>query len=91
MCRGRLVELAPKEMLFKNPHHPYTKTLLASVPFPDLDHPLDFSAVRSDLMTDPSGWPEPFDVREAKDASLIDIGGGHYVRAHHHPDTVVPV
>jgi len=90
MCRGRLVELAPKEMLFKNPRHPYTKTLLASVPFPDLDHPLDFSAVCSDLMTDPSGWPEPFDVREAKDASLIDLGGGHYVRAHHHPDTAVP-
>ncbi len=90
MCRGRLVELAPKALLFKNPRHPYTKALLASVPFPDLDHPLDFSAVRESAMTDPTGWPEPYDVRDAVDASMFDLGGGHYVRAHHHPDQAVP-
>jgi peptide/nickel transport system ATP-binding protein len=89
MCRGRLVELAPKELLFKQPRHPYTKALLASVPFPDLNHPLDFSAVRNDSMTDPDGWPEPYDVRESHNGSLIDLGGGHFVRAHHHPDQLV--
>jgi len=88
MCRGRLVEVAPRELLFKTPRHPYTKALLASVPFPDLDHPLDLSTVCENAMTEPSKWPEPFDVREATDASLIDLGEGHYVRAHHHPDTV---
>jgi len=91
MCRGSLVEIAPRELLFKNPRHPYTKALLASVPFPDLDHPLDLSSVCEGSMTEPSVWPEPYDVREATDASLIDLGEGHYVRAHHHPDMTVMV
>lgn len=82
MCRGRLVELAPRELLFKAPQHPYTKALLDSVPFPDPAHPLDFAAVRDTAMTHPDNWPSPYDVRDATDASLIDIGGGHFVRAH---------
>lgn len=82
MCRGRLVELAPRSLLFKAPQHPYTKALLDSVPFPDPAHPLNFDAVRESAMTDPDNWPAPYDVRDAQDASLIDIGGGHFVRAH---------
>ena len=35
MCRGRLVELAESEELFRNPLHPYTKSLLSAVPIPD--------------------------------------------------------
>jgi oligopeptide/dipeptide ABC transporter ATP-binding protein len=35
MYLGRLVELAPRDALFANPRHPYTRALLAAVPEPD--------------------------------------------------------
>ncbi len=35
MQRGRLVEVAETEKLFRDPQHPYTRTLLSSMPVPD--------------------------------------------------------
>src|SRR6202023_1215326 len=34
MCAGRIVELAPRGVLFRNPTHRYTPALLAAVPAP---------------------------------------------------------
>ncbi len=34
MCKGRIVEIAPREIILRDPVHPYTKSLLAAVPFP---------------------------------------------------------
>jgi oligopeptide transport system ATP-binding protein len=33
--KGRIVELAETEKLFKNPLHPYTRALLSAIPLPD--------------------------------------------------------
>ena len=35
MYFGKIVELADADDLFENPCHPYTKSLLSAIPFPD--------------------------------------------------------
>ncbi len=82
MCRGHLVEIAPRELLFRQPQHPYTKALLASAPSPDLDHPLDFSSACHGVMTEPANWPEPYAARSGERPEFVDLGNGHFVRAH---------
>ena len=81
MCAGRLVEVAPREVLFGNPVHPYTRALLAAVPRVDHRRRLDLSALMEGRVSDPAQWPPPF--RAAGDArpNLQDLGEGHFVRA----------
>ena len=81
MCKGRLVELAPRELLFSNPVHPYTKALVAAVPYPDLNRRLDLSLLMEGRASDPSAWPRPFTIDDQAQPALIDLGGGHCVRA----------
>ncbi len=85
MCFGRIVEEAGREALFRNPVHPYTRTLLAAVPFPDPERRLDFSAVMDGRASTPEAWPAPFTDDGAMRPHLLDLGGGHFVRAHELP------
>jgi peptide/nickel transport system ATP-binding protein len=82
MCGGRIVELAPRETLMKRPVHPYTRSLLAAVPFPDLDRPLDFKTLHASGASDTSAWSPQFREDGDEDAlSPTDLGGGHVVLA----------
>jgi peptide/nickel transport system ATP-binding protein len=81
MCRGRLVELAPRELLFKRPVHPYTRALLAAVPDPDPDRRLDLGALMEGRASRPDAWPLPFRLDGTAPAELIALGDGHHVRA----------
>jgi peptide/nickel transport system ATP-binding protein len=81
MCGGYLVEMAPRELLFQNPVHPYTQALLAAVPRPDPTRKLDLGALMEGKVSQPSAWERPFGVTANERPDLLDLGGGHYVRA----------
>jgi peptide/nickel transport system ATP-binding protein len=80
MCRGQLVEIAPREQLFANPVHPYTRALLSAVPHPELSQPLDFSAITDGAASEPSLWQAPFTVDDETAMVLLPLGDGHFVR-----------
>jgi peptide/nickel transport system ATP-binding protein len=80
MCRGRIVEIAPREVLFHEPMHPYTLGLLAAVPYPDLDRKLDLGAVLDGAARRPDEWRAPFAWTPQSAGELIDVGNRHRVR-----------
>ncbi len=80
MWRGRLVEIAPCETLMAAPVHPYTRALLAAVPQPDPDVPLDIAAARRPAEEAEMDWPDAFREAPGVTTALTDLGGGHLVR-----------
>jgi peptide/nickel transport system ATP-binding protein len=85
MCAGQVVEEAPRHLLFTNPIHPYTRALLAAVPFPDPRRKLDLDALMDGRASIPAAWPPPFDMRDGCPPGMIEVGADHRVRAHTHP------
>jgi oligopeptide transport system ATP-binding protein len=88
MYLGRIVEIADKTELFKNPRHPYTQALLASVPVADPKQKRLTPLVDGDVpspVNPPSGCAFHTRCRYAIDRCkverplLIDAGAGHQV------------
>jgi peptide/nickel transport system ATP-binding protein len=90
MCAGRLVELAPREALFDNPLHPYTRTLMAAVPYPDPDRPLDFAEIGASRQSVPAEWPEPFAPHGDRDPPMVEVSPGHFLRTFSAPEFARP-
>lgn len=67
MYKGKIVEIAPAQMLFNNPLHPYTKLLLSAIPKPDPD-------------TEKSKtFSSNTEIKLDKTAQLKEIESGHFV------------
>ncbi len=82
MCGGRIVEIAPREIILRNPVHPYTRGLLAAVPFPDLDRPLDFETLQASGASDQRAWGAQFSSDGSGEGlAPADLGEGHLVLA----------
>ena len=85
MCAGRLVEVAPRERLFRNPVHPYTRALLGAVPRTDPTARLDLGALMEGRVSNPEDWPEPFTDCPGLTPELVEIAPGHSVRTSGEP------
>ncbi|HMF67476.1 MAG TPA: ABC transporter ATP-binding protein [Phyllobacterium sp.] len=87
MCGGRIVEIAPREIILRDPVHPYTRSLLAAIPFPDLDRPLDFNTLRAGGASDKQAWgPQFAGDGDSETLAPTDLGGGHLVLARRNAD-----
>ncbi len=91
MYLGNLVEMAPKDELFDNPMHPYTKALLSAIPLPDPDVKMDRTILQGDLpspVNPPKGCkfntrcPECMEVCKEKTPELVLMDNGHKIACH---------
>jgi peptide/nickel transport system ATP-binding protein len=87
MANGRIVEIAPRHLLFTRPAHAYTRALLKAVPYADLDRPLDFDIVSVKGASDMTQWPKAFRMHDGgEELAPLDLGEGHYVLANRTAD-----
>jgi ABC-type glutathione transport system ATPase component len=82
MAAGRIVELASREALFREPLHPYTRALISAVPQPDPHRRLDFDKISLERQSDPKAWGVPFAADATGEPHLIEVESDHHVRAH---------
>ncbi len=92
MYLGTMVETGDSEEVIRNPHHPYTRALLSSVPVPDPDYKRERKKIKGDL-------PSPIDVPKGcrfhprcifakkgicdkKEPPVVEVKEGHFVKCH---------
>ncbi|MBQ7113693.1 MAG: ATP-binding cassette domain-containing protein [Clostridia bacterium] len=89
MYLGQNVELASSDELFRNPLHPYTKALLASIPLPKLNKRMSQQEVIHGELTSPinpkpgcrfaARCPERTEACTKENIPLKEIAPGHFV------------
>ena len=91
MYLGFVVETAPKEMLYKNPMHPYTEALLSAVPIPDPTHHKERIILEGDIPSTinlPKGCPFAARCKHCKPECMEqrpetkEVEPGHFVACH---------
>jgi glutathione transport system ATP-binding protein len=74
MCLGQIVEIGPRQAIFENPQHTYTKQLLSSVPVPDPARP------KIALNISPSFWDAPRSITDPPPTqTFFEVSPGHQV------------
>jgi oligopeptide/dipeptide ABC transporter ATP-binding protein len=91
MYGGKIQEIAPVRELFKNPQHPYTRGLMASLPSVDGPRQERLRTIPGNvpsILDLPMGCkfatrcPERFEPCDGIEPELIEVSPGHWVRCH---------
>ena len=93
MYLGKIVEVAPRQELYKRPQHPYSKALLAAVPIPNprveagRAHQVLVGEVPSPINPPPgcrfhTRCPMATDLCRQQEPELREMASGHHVACH---------
>jgi oligopeptide/dipeptide ABC transporter ATP-binding protein len=91
MYLGKIVEMAPREELYNNCMHPYTKALLSAIPIPAIQQRPQRILLKGDIpspTSPPSGCrfrtrcTESRKVCSGDEPETKDLGNGHFVACH---------
>ncbi|MGG4392708.1 oligopeptide/dipeptide ABC transporter ATP-binding protein [Paenibacillus thiaminolyticus] len=91
MYLGSLVELAPRDELFRQPLHPYTQALMSAIPIPDPKRKRLRIVLRGDIpspVNPPSGCkfhtrcPAAKDICRQETPLFREVGSQHYAACH---------
>ena len=92
MYLGNIVELAPTELLFRSPRHPYTAALMSAIPTTDLDDKRQMIPLEGEIpspVNPPSGCKFHTRCKYCTEICMHvvpefeDLGNGHFVACHH--------
>jgi len=91
MYLGKLMELAPSEILYASPLHPYTRAILSAIPpsDPEVEHnPIILEGDVPSPLTPPSGcsfrtrcWLSE-EICHKEEPPLLDYGNAHFAACH---------
>jgi peptide/nickel transport system ATP-binding protein/oligopeptide transport system ATP-binding protein len=91
MYLGKMVEMAPRNLLYSDPLHPYTQALMSAIPVPDPTYKRQRVILEGDVpspLNPPPGCrfhtrcPLAFDLCSQEEPPFKDYGGGHYAACH---------
>ncbi len=91
MYLGKLVELADRIELYRNPEHPYTQALMSAIPVPNPKLRRERTILKGDVpspLKPPTGCrfhprcPVAIDICSKVEPPLLDLGGGHLAACH---------